>query len=373
MTSSRLGTGSFRKALPLLGLLFVLLFLMERGLAFLRRGAVPELRASEWIWAPGAAATSVPVAFYAVRDFALTPDDLLGDGAARALRVAITAESEYQLFVNGRFLGGGHWAQGRPLDVYDVSSVVRPGANRILVELRSLEGAGGLLVSLFDETARKPLLVSDASWRIARHDPQGLHEGIATLERTIAAESWGPAPTGRWGRVALARDVERPPPPPADPFAPHQQVVWAASKSSRLLCQSADELRETGADPGNLPPGKKHCEPLVVVDFGTSQCGFVELELRGRPQVPYRVWVGGPEEALPARAPDEVALLVPGTTRWRSHQPHDLARLWIAGASDVVGARLRLHDGAAPETESEPPGGVWGFEPPGPRSAGAGS
>ncbi len=338
----------------------VALFVLERGLSLWQRGSVPEVVGAEWIWAEGAAETSVPVAFYAVRDFTLGPDQI-----APGARVAITAADEYQLFVNGRFLGGGSWMPGSPLDVYDVAGVLQPGGNRIVVELHGFRGAGGLLASLYSDAV--PFrLGTDSRWRIVRHARPGLLTGVSPLEPSRPAVSWGAPPTGRWGRVRLASEVQEAPDRPTDPLAPRDAVVWALAKSDRLLCQSRSELLETGGVPDDLQPGKRRCEPLWQIDFAVSSCGFLELEVEGRAQVPYRVWVGEVGQEMPTRPPDEVALLVPGTSRWRSSHAHELSRLWIAGPSDVRGARLRMRTGASavhPHPDSE---GVWGLEPPDP-------
>lgn len=350
---------------PLAVLLAVLavLLLLERGWSVWRSDLPAEIEGAEWIWAPGAAKTSVPVAFYLARDFDL--GDLAGPdrrSPAEALRFALTAEGEYQLFVNGRFVGAGSWMQGEPLDVYDVTDLLRAGRNRILVELRSLRGAGGLLGSLYSEKAASPLLVTDDSWQVLRHHRKGLHEGTARLGDAPRAASWGSPPAGRWGRVSLAADVS-----PSPSFDARRGVLWATAKSRTRLCHSSAEVEKTGLrlQDLHLEAGETLCESVLVVDFERGGCGYLELDLDAGSQRSYRVWFGQRTEQLPgSRRADEQIVLVPGSRRWRAAHLRDASRVWIAGVEDVRGARLRLQEGASGGEWPPPEEGVWGFEPP---------
>ena len=82
------------------------------------------------------------MAFYAVRDFEL-------DSPPARASVRILADEAYILYVNGRRVGSGAYFAGAPLDTYPLDLVLRPGWNRVAVELRSGRGAGGLLCALF--------------------------------------------------------------------------------------------------------------------------------------------------------------------------------------------------------------------------------
>lgn len=342
-----------KRPFAVLAAVLAVLLLLERGWSMVRADLPAELEGAEWIWAPGAAETSVPVAFYLARDFDLASTE-------EPLRFAVTAEGEYQLFVNGRFVGAGSWMQDAPLDVYDLDGLLRVGRNRILVELRSMRGAGGLLGSLF--SASEPLLVTDADWQVLRHHRKGLHEGVARLGRAPQAVSWGAPPTGRWGTVQLADGVLQP-----AGKVPRSAVTWAMEKSRTELCQSVAELEESGVrvqDLG-LGPGESFCQPLLVVDFGGQGCGYLELELEAATEKAYRVWFGDRSEDLPgARTADEQIVLVPGSRRWRASHSRDASRVWIAGVDDVVGARLRLQDNTSGDEWPPPEEGVWGLEPP---------
>jgi hypothetical protein len=177
---------------------------------------------AEWIWADLPARTVTPQAFYAVRDFDLTGSDLTGNALRMAdLRGAdlrglhsrklpsltgadllgaelrVQADEEYVLHLNGRRVGSNRYRAGDPLDVYPVGDLLHPGANRLVAELRSARGYGGLLAALVDEGG-EPLLVTDASWRVLRRHRPGLLEGRAVLTGSEPAHSWGRPPVGRW-------------------------------------------------------------------------------------------------------------------------------------------------------------------------------
>ena len=93
--------------------------------------------------------------------------------------------------------------------------------NRLLVELRSARGAGGLLASLADEATGRQLVGTDGHWRILPRHELGLVRGWSPIRGGARALCWGYPPIGRWGRPGSARrgrsspsssDPRRPPP-----------------------------------------------------------------------------------------------------------------------------------------------------------------
>ncbi len=154
---------------------------------------------AQWIWAERGRTDVTPAAFYAVRDFDL-------DEPPAKARLLILADPEYVVTLNGRRLGSGRYPPGGPvrLDTYDVGGLLLPGGNRILVELRSDRGAGGLLAVLQDGDG-STLVRTGPDWRIVPRHRFGLVRGLLPLERKggldgTPAFSWGAPPTGRWGR-----------------------------------------------------------------------------------------------------------------------------------------------------------------------------
>ena len=169
-----------------------LLALGARARPVLRARSLPTGDA-QWIWRPIDRLDHAPTAFYALRDF-----DLPDPPPPRA-RLLITAEEEYVLTLNGRRIGAGTFRQGAPLDVYEVGPLLLPEGNRLLVELRSGKGAGGLLASLVDATTGRPLVVTDERWRIFQNHELGLVRGWIPGDKGERAFRWGAPPLGRWG------------------------------------------------------------------------------------------------------------------------------------------------------------------------------
>ena len=174
----------------------MVLGLAERGARLVVSRRLPT-GGAQWIWAQGALDRSEPVAFYAVRDFEL-------DSPPARASARILADEAYILYVNGRRVGSSAYYAGAPLDTYPLDSLLRPGWNRVAVELRSGRGAGGLLCALFVEDDAKPLLGSDGDWRIF-HDTAGILDGMRPVADGRPALVWQSPPTGGWGVPRLAR------------------------------------------------------------------------------------------------------------------------------------------------------------------------
>jgi hypothetical protein len=201
---------------------------------------------AKWIWAEGALERSEPLAFYAVRDFEL-------DSPPQRASVRIVADEAYILYVNGRRVGSGAWYAGAPLDTYPIDLLLRPGWNRVAVELRSGRGAGGLLCALFGDDERAPLIASDDSWRIMR-DATGVVDGTSASDGT-PAQVWQSPPTGGWGVPRLAPERQ-----------PYDDALLAAG----LL---ATEVLEPSTEPR---PTTEAGAPLVN-DFERTVSGYVLL------------------------------------------------------------------------------------------------
>ena len=119
-----------------------LAFLQQAVVSFAADRAEPG-RGACWIWAQDAANAAQPLAFWAVRDFQLMdPADL------ESASVVIAADESYELWLNGQRVGAGEYVQGMAADQYSVSHLLQLGSNRLVVELRSSRGAGGLLASV---------------------------------------------------------------------------------------------------------------------------------------------------------------------------------------------------------------------------------
>ena len=130
---------------------------------------------AQWIWDQGSAN---PRNYYlcARRDFENQPTD-------ESLRLHISADSRYRLYLNGQWLGDGparsfFWAQ--QFDTYDVTGLLKSGHNTIAVLVSHYgegtfqynpSGQAGLLVQLERQTGSgwQPILVTDEQWQVQQH------------------------------------------------------------------------------------------------------------------------------------------------------------------------------------------------------------
>lgn len=338
------------------------------------------LDGAEWIWAPVGKLEQTPAAFYLVRDFEL------GAPPERA-RLFVAADEEYVLTLNARVIGAGVWRAGPKrlgpgrgstvLDVYEVGPLLRPGGNRLLVEVRSGRAAGGLLLRLdaygngAAGAAGTPLVVSDGSWRIVRSHHPGLMRGWLPLAPPGTSEpafSWGLPPVGRWGQPVAGS----PRPPLADVLGTPLQ----AERPVRLA-------------PGLV--GGERLEPQALFDWGREVTGYLVLELAPlEPPAPQASEARRRTALLfpgAGAAPDPFArtpgtqdpvpvipvIVPPGAREWRAPRPGRLRFARILGLPDLVGARIEpltpdqvaaLGDGPAPLGEERVQRGVLGLEPP---------
>src|SRR5258706_12562773 len=157
-------------------LVVVVLALATRALPGARARSLPSA-AAQWIWKDLEWDDHQPTAFYVIRDFGLP-------AAPASARLLVTADEEYVLTLNGRQIGAGAFQPGAVLDVYEVGPLLLPGANRLMAEVRSARGAGGLLASLVDRGGRM-LVGTDDRWRSFPTYERGLARGGLPLRRGV--------------------------------------------------------------------------------------------------------------------------------------------------------------------------------------------
>ena len=142
---------------------------------------------ARWIWCTHDIRQPSPVRFSATRDF------VLGKPPGRAV-AKLFGDRRWQFFVNGARVGAGEQRPGDRLQVFDVTSFLRRGANRVSIQVESPSGAGGILFSL-DPGGGQRAVVSDATWRIESA------EGAAGVGPH--AVLWGRPPMYPWGYPRL--------------------------------------------------------------------------------------------------------------------------------------------------------------------------
>lgn len=331
-----------RRALLLLLAAALLIVAARQALRWMAHVGTGPAAHADWIWAEQRGAAGTPVVFFAVKDFEL-------DFEPREAEVRILADEEYQLTINGRGLGAGRYRSGAPLDVYPVGRGLHRGSNRLVVELRSARGAGGLLLRLeaAGPDGQSASVVSDRAWRIVRrYDAELLAGGVeGTDEEPVV---WG-QPAGRWGAPAAAPAL----------------TLRRLQGDQRRDIVHAARMRRPG---GRWEPAPHHStEALgawVSFDFGGEQTGFLNLRFGGQS--------GGSAFAYYAlRQPhgglegyDEVILRAPGRDHWTASAPARFRYVTIVAAPEVSAAELVPVDPrlAAPRLERDGEPILFGIE-----------
>jgi len=271
--------------------------------------AMPEMRArggptreAQWIWQAIDRRDQMPAAFYAIRDFDLESPP------ARA-RLLVTADEEYVLTLNGKRIAAGAYEPGAPLDVYEVGPLLLTGGNRMLAELRSGRGAGGLLVSLEDEATGRQLLVTDERWRILPRHRLGLVRGWLPIGGE-AAFCWGYPPVGRWGQPRPGRP---------EPWLARGPLLPAVAARPLTLALGS---RETGRPPGSP----------VLYDWGRVVEGRLTLELPPGDRMGVALLFTGAEPPDPRSATPAGSILIqPGRHDWLDARPRRFRYAVVVG------------------------------------------
>lgn len=328
---------------------FVLTLLVvggERGLATLRGHLGGE---AWWIWAAGDYSHGEPIAFYAARDFEL---ETLGPAW-----ISIVADETYLLYVNGRRVGADSYRPYAAAGEYEVSDFLQPGWNRILVELRSSRGAGGLLARLRiggrgADDQPPQAIVTDSDWRIFRRYDRGLFGGWSDLETGEAPQVWGRPPTGRW-RVDPAR-VRRPISSWGFPPPERRRPLRFRQPQSR----SWTELTWTHRIPA--------LGPQQLFDWGEEVEGYVSFDLSSDTGEPGLLYFGSEPPNPRTSHPDEIILPVPGRRHWEDAHPRRFRYLLVVGAEPRRRIEVEVLEPSLARALVPPPprrDGVFGLAP----------
>jgi hypothetical protein len=285
-----------------------------RWIGELRTAGEPE---RVWIWAAGDPRDARPTAFYARSDFRLTA--LPGVAV-----LTLIGDAEYIASLNGHRIGSNRYRAGAPLDRYDVAGLLVTGRNRLLVELRSPTGAGGLTARL-EDGAGEVLAATGPDWAIHREFHRSLLAGgrAPDGERPVVL---GRAPLGRWGKLTVG--------PPRPLF-------------ESLLAVDA-VVRATGVRAGRTGPWDRPSPrvargpslgPLVQFDFGGPVYGYLQLTLRGREADAglLRFALDATDAGLPGT---ELAVAAREAGVWQDSLPRRFRQVEVAGLEGVTSAGL---------------------------------
>jgi hypothetical protein len=207
---------------------------------------------ARWIWAQHRMSDNLPVAFFAARDFTLPEKRFYA-------KLKVLGDPEYTVFVNGREIGGRRVdgvrgrEQPRVLDLYDISSLVRTGRNRIVIAVRAPQGAGGLIASIDIGPETANWVVTDGSWRIYRRWDARI------LQSDMAGAKWEPPliigapPVGRWNYLPTEALALASPPtnvtPPTDVFVQMGRIP-RIKMAGGVAVAGSDEARALAFDFG---------------------------------------------------------------------------------------------------------------------------
>ncbi len=327
-----------------------LLVAAERAIRALASTGFSELRGAQWIWAPDTSPDDGAVAFYLAREFEL-------DFRPRSGRLWSLGDEEYVVSLNGRAVGSNRFAEGAPVDAYGVGAMLRPGRNRLLVEVRSSRGVGGLLLVL---EARGPQgvvrIVSDGDWRALRRHRRRLGDLAIDLEPGQPVHVWGPPPTGRWGYLKVGENMpllatlrgRRPPLPAARALLGREAEAWTV----------LEPLRRSSPSLGSS---------WVTFDWGREVTGYLGFRYRPGTRPVGLVFVGERPPYPEGQRADAYLIALPGRRSWTDSEPRVFRYATLIGAGAVIGAQVFPSDPATsvpliPDRGS--PRGVFGIETP---------
>ena len=304
-----------------------------------------------WIWSADPPLEVAPRAFYLVQDFEV-------EEPPAAARLLALGDEEYVLYLNGLRVGSNRYTSGAALDRYDVGSLLVPGANRLVAEVRSGRGTGGFLLRLEGGAGAPALAATDGTWRVFRRFDPGLAGGWLPLDSGEPPRVWGRAPTGRWGRPAAG---------PSRPLFPALEPPLATEAGQGGEGPPAPPLEGTGspAEPGGHGAGA--FPATLLFDFGRVVVGYLGLRFGPGDGPPALFCVGLEPPAFCEGDAAAFVLAPPGAPDWEDSLVRRLRYVAVAGLGEGTVARLLpvseelaggLPGAAAPER------GILGLVPP---------
>lgn len=304
-------------------------------------------RDAQWIWAPGFEGDPVPARFFLARQFELpfTVSDA---------RLLARADQEYEVHLNGTWVGSNRYAAGT-VDAYEAGSLLRPGTNTLLVELRSTRGIGGLLFSLEISGTQGEVLriVSDDSWGVVRRGLRGLFGKRPELVSPEAVAVLGTPPAGRWG-------------PPREvipkPTLAELRVGERPLAAERILVGPDHE--PWGVE-GRIQRRSTRFRWWVTFDWGREVTGYLRFRFPAKGGTRGLVFVGAEPPDAPRQSADAFLMSLDGRRFWTDSQPRRFRYATFVGFGSVHEAEVILTDPDASLpwlAEKRVPEGVFGLD-----------
>jgi hypothetical protein len=184
-----------RELMRRLSIVFVFVFLFVGAFSTLNRLYSHKFYdvtgRAQWIWDPHPMISEDPVAFFATREFDLPP-------ARYYTKLKIVGDPEYNVWFNGKEIGGREVGEQATLDLFDVTSLARDKRNRIVIACRSRNGVGGVIAALDLAPETENYIVTDGNWRIYRKwSDELILRDVPSLPH-VAPHLLGDPPMGRW-------------------------------------------------------------------------------------------------------------------------------------------------------------------------------
>ena len=311
-----------------LGALVALQGVLER---FMEAYVLPT-REARWIWAAEVAEVSGPVAFYAVRDFELSqlPEQAI---------LTTTADEEALVFLNAVPIGGSRYLNGQPLRQYEVLEALLAGRNRLVVEVRSVRGVGGLLLRLETVGGEKEAhIVTDGDWQIFRQPEDALFDLTLPLPDGEAPTVWGPATVGRW--LVSGR-------PESIPTIAELRTTQGAVGAQRLRVPDGNRRWQQLGKTDRSSPALGN---WVTFDFGREVMAYLALRFPaqvGEDSQPIGLlYLGSQPRILNRSQAERHVVIMPGQRIWLDAKPRRFRYATFVGLTPVSGADVYPVDSA---------------------------
>jgi alpha-L-rhamnosidase len=172
-------------------------------------GDAPPLPSSglTWIWYPeGDPLSGAPAG---TRYFRKT-FNLAAATDVKSAACSVTADNQFDLYVNGTRLGGG--ADWHQVASFDVRGALSTGNNVVAIQAANVDGPAGVLASCRIELATgAPIsLSSDRTWKAANVAAANWQSATFDDSSWVAAKELAPLGQGPWGQLSLGGGAPSP-------------------------------------------------------------------------------------------------------------------------------------------------------------------
>jgi len=205
---------------------------------------IPPLAKAKWIWDKADTGKSKHYVCLLRKSFTLDAEPL-------AAAAVVTADNNYELFINGTRVGGdvgqedAHWNR---LKRHDITKLLRKGPNAVVIRGVNVGGVGGAVaafrIQLPGDRPGVVDIVTDATWRKSRDGVKDFSSPALVDKKWKRADVLGPMGRKPWGWLAKG-----PAPPGRSPrsFEEPETVTLSAEQAAAAL--EADWIHQAEGKP----------------------------------------------------------------------------------------------------------------------------